>query len=349
MALPAGASAGRLRLLTVPALLLLLSSAALLVFLLLPSLSPSSSSSSAASAHLCACSPPATTHTTTTVTTTTTTASPAPVTTSPADVAWLKAQLASNSLLRADGAAASHDAWHRLRKGINPRTREQQLFDINRHHGISHYPEEEASNHTALPCPGELLVEEHHSNYGEPWAGGRDVFEFLANASALTPRDQVLEIGCGTLRVGLHFIRYLDPGRFHCLERDELSLMAALRYELPAQGLLYKRPMIVRGEDMDFSKFGDTVMYDLIYASAVFLHIPDKLVWTGLERLAGKLRPQSGRIFVSHNIKFCSRLGGDECTRRLEKLGLEYLGKHTHDSLLFNHYEIWFEFRRPKV
>ena len=92
-----------------------------------------------------------------------------------------------------------------------------------RHHGISHYPDEEASNHTALPCPGELLVEEHHSNYGEPWAGGRDIFEFLANASTLTPTDQVLEIGCGTLRVGLHFIRYLEAGRFHCLERDELS------------------------------------------------------------------------------------------------------------------------------
>jgi len=127
MALPSSASAARLRLLTVPALLLLLSSAALLVFLILPSLSPSSS---ATSPHLCTCSPPST-HTTTTVTTTTTTASPAPVTTSPADVAWLKAQLASNSLL-AGGAAASHDAWHRLRKGINPRTREQQLFDINR-------------------------------------------------------------------------------------------------------------------------------------------------------------------------------------------------------------------------
>ncbi|GJN33351.1 hypothetical protein PR202_gb21943 [Eleusine coracana subsp. coracana] len=343
MALPSSASSpARLRLLTVPAALLLLSFAALIVFLILPSLSPSAW-------RYCACSPPATTHTTTTVTTTTTTASHQPVTTTPADVSWLKAQLAGNSLHLADGAEASHDAWHRLRKGINPRTREQQLFDINRHHGISHYPDEEASNHTALPCPGELLVEEHHSNYGEPWAGGRDVFEFLANASALTPTDQVLEIGCGTLRVGLHFIRFLEAGRFHCLERDELSLMAALRYELPAQGLLYKRPLIVRGEDMDFSRFGDTVMYDLIYASAVFLHIPDKLVWTGLERLAGKLRPQRGRIFVSHNIKFCSRLGGDECTRRLAKLGLEYVGKHTHDSLLFNHYEIWFEFRRPKV
>lgn len=235
-----------------------------------------------------------------------------------------------------------------LRKGINPRTRAQQLQDLIEFKGISHYEGEESNNHTALPCPGELLVEDHHSNYGEPWAGGRDVFEFLADSVHLSTDARVLEIGCGTLRVGLHFIRYLNPGHFHCLERDELSLMAAFRYELPSQGLLHKRPLIVKGEEMEFSKFGSG-MYDLIYASAVFLHIPDKLVWVGLERLANKLKPYEGRIFVSHNIKFCSRLGGDECTKRLFNLRLEYIGKRTHDSILFNHYEIWFEFRRSKA
>ncbi|KAG6701597.1 hypothetical protein I3842_08G172700 [Carya illinoinensis] len=214
--------------------------------------------------------------------------------------------------------------------------------------GISHYEGPEANNHTALPCPGELLVEEHHSNYGEPWAGGRDVFEFLAQSTHLMPDSHVLEIGCGTLRVGLHFIRYLNPEHYNCLERDELSLMAAFRYELPSQGLLYKRPLIVKGEDMDLTKFSE-VVYDLIYASAVFLHMPDMLVWVGLERLATKVKPYDGRIFVSHNIKFCSRLGGEECTKRLGSLGLEYVGKHTHDSLLFNHYEIWFEFRRSRA
>ncbi|CAA7029880.1 unnamed protein product [Microthlaspi erraticum] len=87
------------------------------------------------------------------------------------------------------------------------------------------YEGDEANNHTALPCPGELLVEQHHSNYG-------DVFEFLAESANPKPNFRVLEIGCGTLRVGLHFIRYLNPTHFHCLEKDELSLMAALRYEL---------------------------------------------------------------------------------------------------------------------
>ncbi|XP_050384127.1 uncharacterized protein LOC126800759 [Argentina anserina] len=256
------------------------------------------------------------------------------------DVEWVKDQIRVNGLHMQDNV---------LRKGINPRTRAQQLQDLLQYKGISHYEGPESGNHTALPCPGELLTEEHHSNYGEPWAGGRDVFEFLAQSSHLKPDSKVLEIGCGTLRVGLHFIRYLRPGHFHCLERDELSLMAAFRYELPSQGLLHKRPLIVKGDNMDFSRFGSDVVYDLIYASAVFLHMPGDLVWLGLERLTNKLKPFDGRIFVSHNIKFCSRLGGEECTKRLTRLGLVYVGKHTHDSLLFNHYEIWFEFKRTRA
>lgn len=58
-----------------------------------------------------------------------------------------------------------------------------QLFTITfyKFKGTSPYDYKgaDSDNHTARPCPSELLVEEHHSNYGEPWAGGRDVFEFL--------------------------------------------------------------------------------------------------------------------------------------------------------------------------
>ncbi|XP_021773074.1 uncharacterized protein LOC110737032 [Chenopodium quinoa] len=310
---------------TIPVLVLALSTAAIFLFFLLSSLSSS-------------CSCPSSPDITGTFRESSG-KSEERVSTSTEDIDWVLDQIRINGLHMKDNV---------LRKGINPRTRVQQLEDLRQYKGISHYEGDEANNHTALPCPGELLVEEHHSNYGEPWAGGRDVFEFLAESAHLSPDAQVLEIGCGTLRVGLHFIRYLKPEHFHCLERDELSLMAAFRYELPSQGLLHKRPIIVKGEDMDFSRFGSEVTYDLIYASAVFLHMPDKLVWVGLERLASKLKPD-GRIFVSHNIKFCSRLGGDECTKRLSSLGLEYVGKRTHDSLLFNHYEIWFEFRRVKA
>ncbi|KAL6518561.1 hypothetical protein OROGR_019063 [Orobanche gracilis] len=309
---------------SIPTLVLSVSAAAVLLFFLVSSLSSSSH---------CTC--PISTQTSTS-----SIRSREQILTSAEDIDWAKTQIEANGLQMQQNV---------LRKGINPRTRQQQLKDLLQFKGISHYEGQEANNHTALPCPGELLVEEHHSNYGEPWAGGRDVFEFLAESAHLSPDSRVLEIGCGTLRVGLHFIRYLDSEHYHCLERDALSLIAALRYELPSQGLLSKRPLIVRGEDMDFSKLGRDAMYDLIYASAVFLHMPDTLVWTGMERLSMKLKPFEGRIFVSHNIKFCSRLGGEACTKRLNDLGVEYRGKHTHDSLLFNHYEVWFEFRRFRV
>ncbi|CAH1446366.1 unnamed protein product [Lactuca virosa] len=148
------------------------------------------------------------------------------------EIDWVKTQIEMNGLHMHDNV---------LCKGINPRTRAQQLHDLIQYKGISHYEqEEEAKNHTAFPCP----------------------------------------------------------------ERDELSLMAAFRYELPAQGLLYKHPFILKGEDMEFVRFGSGFMYDLVYASAVFLHMPDKLVWVGLERLVGRLKPLDGRLFVSHNVKF---------------------------------------------
>ncbi|KAG0480478.1 hypothetical protein HPP92_010975 [Vanilla planifolia] len=302
--------------------LLVASASAALLFLLLHSLSPSSTCPSSSGA-------------------TVGYRWPEQIAATADDLSWLRSQIRLNSLPEPPN---THSAWHSLRKGINPRTRASQLEDLVSFKGISHY-DGDLGDHTSLPCPAELLVEEHHSNYGEPWAGGRDVFEFLASAIALKSSDLVLEVGCGTLRVGLHFIRYLDSGHFHCFERDELSLLAALRYELPSQGLLNKRPLIRKGDDMNFSGFGKDNSFDLIYASAVFLHIPDQLVWVGLERLALKLKPEKGRIFVSHNIKFCSRIK-EECSKRLEKIGLEYSGNHTHDSLLFNHYELWYEFRR---
>ncbi|KAG0446985.1 hypothetical protein HPP92_028573 [Vanilla planifolia] len=151
------------------------------------------------------------------------------------------------------------------------------VFSYPQLQGHSHY-DGNLGDHTSLPCPSDLLVEEHHSNYGKPWAGGRDVFVFLASAIALKSFDLVLKVGCGTLPVGLHFIRYLDSGHFQFFERDELSLLAALRYELPSHGLLNKRLLIRKGDDMDFSRFGKDNSFDLIYASAVFLHIPDQLV-----------------------------------------------------------------------
>lgn len=58
---------------------------------------------------------------------------------------------------------------------------------------------------------------------GEPWYQhavggmwkeiGRLQFDFLV-AHGLAPSHLLLDMGCGTLRGGLHFIRYLEPGHY---------------------------------------------------------------------------------------------------------------------------------------
>ena len=58
----------------------------------------------------------------------------------------------------------------------------------------------------------------------------------------LRPPHYLLEVGCGALTTGQHVARYLLTGRYYCIESDEFLLRAAVEYEVPAAGLIYKRP-----------------------------------------------------------------------------------------------------------
>jgi hypothetical protein len=103
-------------------------------------------------------------------------------------------------------------------------------------------------------------------------------------------------------------------------------LSAALLYELPANGLLRKRPsLLLGGELQNASELLHGPPFDLVYASAVFLHMPDATVWKSVSALAVRLAAPHGRLFVSHNIKFCTRLSWTECEARLRKAGLSYV------------------------
>jgi SAM-dependent methyltransferase len=43
---------------------------------------------------------------------------------------------------------------------------------------------------------------------------GKTFFEKLVEFSGLKPGDACVDYGCGTLRIGIHLIEYLDPGRY---------------------------------------------------------------------------------------------------------------------------------------
>jgi SAM-dependent methyltransferase len=97
-------------------------------------------------------------------------------------------------------------------------------------------------------------------------------FSFLRD-EGLAPSNSMLDIGCGTLRGGRHFIRYLNEGRYTGIEMSEKAIEAAQNL-LREESLTGKAPVLVRNPDgnMSFAKL-EGVSFDYILAHSVFTHL----------------------------------------------------------------------------
>ena len=96
-------------------------------------------------------------------------------------------------------------------------------------------------------------------------------FRYLVDRG-LQPQHYFLDVGCGPLRGGIRFIRYLEPGRYYGVEKDAAVLGEARRVELPRHGLVEKRPTLVAMENFDFPSLGQK--FDYALAQSVFTHLP---------------------------------------------------------------------------
>ena len=87
----------------------------------------------------------------------------------------------------------------------------------------------------------------------------------------LMPDHHLLDVGCGALRGGVHFIRYLEAGHY-CGIDINASLIAAGEKELEPENLLVKHPNLLVNEQFEFGRFGRT--FDYAMAVSVFTHLP---------------------------------------------------------------------------
>jgi SAM-dependent methyltransferase len=107
--------------------------------------------------------------------------------------------------------------------------------------------------------------------YVEEWEQhGRAQFDYLVS-QGLEPQHYFLDIGCGPLRGGVHFIRYLEAGHYFGVEKNPDVVEAAEQIEIPRYGLEQKRPTVRADETFDVSVFGQA--FDYAWAQSVFTHL----------------------------------------------------------------------------
>ncbi|AXK35281.1 class I SAM-dependent methyltransferase [Streptomyces armeniacus] len=123
----------------------------------------------------------------------------------------------------------------------------------------------------------------------ERWnALGQLQFDYLLG-HGLTPADRMLEIGCGNLRAGHHFIGYLEPGHYHGIDISPDILLAAQR-TLADCKLQSRLPYLTLVNDLRLAHLPDG-HFDVVHAHSVFSHSPLPVIEECFAHIARVLAP----------------------------------------------------------
>jgi hypothetical protein len=151
-----------------------------------------------------------------------------------------------------------------------------------------------------LPPEGDkgIAARGHREYVGGLWDEiGQLQFDFLVS-KGLTPDSYLLDIACGSLRLGVNVIPYLDRSHYLGIEKESGLVKAGLDKELDPQVREEKDPQFVISDSFEFGKFGRKVDYAI--AQSLFTHLPPSLVDLCFERLRPWLETE-GTFYAGFN------------------------------------------------
>jgi SAM-dependent methyltransferase len=115
----------------------------------------------------------------------------------------------------------------------------------------------------------------HREFVGGLWEEiGKLQFDFLV-AQGLLPSHCLLDVACGSLRGGVHFIKYLDAGNYLGLDKEQVLLTAGIEKELGRAAFEEKRPEFVVSQCFEFKKFSKTPQFSIAQSLFTHLNPPD--------------------------------------------------------------------------
>lgn len=115
---------------------------------------------------------------------------------------------------------------------------------------------------------------DHRDVIGGRWDEIGDLQLAYLQANGLTPESKLLDIGCGSLRLGARAVDYLEPGNYWGTDLNAVLLDAGYEKEIVPAGLAEKLPRSHLIADEEFAFSGIPADVDFAIATSVFTHLP---------------------------------------------------------------------------
>lgn len=127
------------------------------------------------------------------------------------------------------------------------------------------------------------------------WQRGAGTFRFLASYG-LTPLSKVVDYGCGSLRIGMHFIDHLAPGRYWGVD-------VTPRFFEDGKRLM--DPRLIAGKQPRLDVISEQTLRaiaawqpDWVFSVSVLMHVPPAEVEDFLRKVTGLLSPGARAVVL---------------------------------------------------
>ena len=134
---------------------------------------------------------------------------------------------------------------------------------------------------------------------GKTWEQKGEYQILFMKRQGLLPSHRMLDVGCGVLRGGVHFIKYLDEKMYFGFDKEPEFIRISREEEVPRAGLEAKKPRLFADDNFDFGKLG--LKFDMGFCMSVFTHIVPEQVETCLQNVKSSFVP-GAKFFATFHI-----------------------------------------------
>jgi len=142
------------------------------------------------------------------------------------------------------------------------------------------------------------ITTEPHNAIGGSWEEmGKLQFDFLVKRG-LRPHHTLLDVGCGTLRGGRHFIKYLNAGNYTGFDISPKAIEYG-RKLVEEERLTDKIPVLFVSEEKNL-KFEELrgKTFDFLLAQSVLTHLPPESIEELFENIGKVMKEKSSFYFT---------------------------------------------------